>query len=135
MPEQIIHLGLGTISSPKLPPLFLNVPLIRFELVFAPRGGQRRAWGHQVSPFQLAGIQKGSNVGFPRFAFLTCWGIGDGRRVVLIRERGKVVSEFVYSHVSGPLAVNSNRGIEVENSAASVRLVVYKDFNELVRRV
>src|SRR6185295_3255500 len=60
--------------------------------------------------------------------------VGDGRRVVLVRESREVVTELMNEDVIRERIVDCNCAVQIEDAPAAVRAAVRENLDEFVRR-
>src|SRR5688572_1426514 len=134
--EQRFHFALGPVllsngSSPFL------IRARRLFILFLPPGRRQGSSSfHQITPLQFQRIQQGSYVYFPRLysAARRRRRICYRRGVVLVRERGEVVSKLVHEHVVGESIVGSHGAVKIEDAAAAISAIVCEYLDELIRR-
>src|SRR6185295_5833287 len=79
-------------------------------------------------------IEQRCRVRFPRLnAFSRRRRVSHRRGVVLIRQRGKMMSELVHKNVICKSVVHRDGAVEIKDSAAAVRAAVGEYFDEFVR--
>ena len=87
---------------------------------------------HEVPPLQVVWIQKCGNVWFVWFDHVGRALVGHRRCVVLVREPGEVVAEFVHEQVGRPLAVRCRCAEQAIDTAAAIGFGIGQDFDEII---
>src|SRR5688572_9502097 len=133
--EQRLHFALGPVLLSNRPSPFLIRARRLFILFLAPWRRQRSSSFHKITPFQFQRIQQCSYVYFPRLHSACRWRgrVGYGRRVVLIRQRGEVMSKLVHEHIVCESVVGSHGAVKIENSTTAISAIVGEYLDKLVR--